>query len=342
MKRGKELTKAQRNAILYRIDCGDSYRMIAESVGCSKSTVGDIIKLYNETDSVAPKKRSGRPHLISGNSGNRFKRLVIKNRQLCTSEVQALWKKKSGQSVSAHTIRRTLYRVGLKNRVARRKPLISASNKAARLAWCLEHASWTKKKWAKVLWSDETSLTQFQQNRYVRVWRGPKDEWDLSCILATIKRSPGRMYWGCFSRKGLGPIVSLQNSVTGESYVKILRKRVLPTIQRMFPNGNYLFQDDNAPPHRSKIAKEYGTTNDLRTLSWPAQSPDLNPIENLWAVLKRSVHNKKTKPRNLNQLDRHVKSAWKAIPVSTLKKLIDSMPRRISAVIEAQGGATKY
>ena len=78
----------------------------------------------------------------------------------------------------------------------------------------------------------------------------------------------------------------------------------------------------------------------LQVLAWPAQSPDLNPLENLWAIVKRDVQKKH--PTNLVQLEKCVKASWKAIPAETIKNLVDSMPRRIQAVIAAKGGPTKY
>jgi transposase len=341
-----ELTTEQRGAIFYCRQRGDSYKKISETVGCGKTTVFDTLKRYNETGSMDSKCRSGRPYLINNNQIKRLKRLVTnkktQNRRLCATGVKELWKKKTGQNVSVNTTRRALYSLGLRNCITRRKPLISPANKATRLAWCLEHENWTKNDWAKVLWSDESTFTQFQQSRTSRVWREPTEEWSLSCVSATVKHSPSRMHWGCFSRQGVGPIVPLQGSATGATHVEILRKYVVPTMHRMFPNGDGLFQEDNATPHRSKIATAFRAEKDLHILSWPAQSPDLNPIENLWAEVKKNIYKRKKKPSNLAELEKFVQKEWKAIPKCLIENLVDSMPERIQAVISAEGGATKY
>jgi transposase len=110
----------------------------------------------------------------------------------------------------------------------------------------------------------------------------------------------------------------------------------------MFPDGDGWFQEDNASPHRSKVATAFRTKSGLRTLTWPAQSPDLNPIENLWAIIKNRIRNRRNKPSSLPELERLVQREWKAIPRHVIENLVDSMPRRIQAVIAAQGGPTKY
>ena len=212
----------------------------------------------------------------------------------------------------------------------------------ARLTWCLEHQNWTKADWSKVMWSDESTFSQFQQSRSSRVWREPEDEWALSCVSATVKHSPSRMYWGCFSRKGLGPIVPLSGAVTGDSHVITLRKYAIPAMRKSFPNNDGWFQEDNAQPHKSKVAMSFQAENNFHTLSWPAQSPDLNPIENLWAEIKKNIRTYKKPPSNLTILDRYVKKAWKEIPKHTIENLVDSMPQRIQAVIAVNGGPTKY
>uniref|UniRef100_A0A3B1JA95 Tc1-like transposase DDE domain-containing protein n=1 Tax=Astyanax mexicanus TaxID=7994 RepID=A0A3B1JA95_ASTMX len=98
---------------------------------------------------------------------------------------------------------------------------------------------------------------------------------------------------------------------------------------------NFIFQQDLAPAHAAKSTKDWFTKKQLEVLAWPANSPDLNVIENLWAIVKRKIRDRK--PTTLDQLKQNIATAWE-----TCDKLVKSMPRRLKAVIQAKGAATKY
>ena len=150
------------------------------------------------------------------------------------------------------------------------------------------------------------------------------------------------MVWGYFFWHGLGPIVPIEGSVTGQTHVKIINDYVVLTLHEYFPRGNRIFQEDNALPHHSKVAVATRKNAKIVTLDWPAQSPNLNPIENLWAEMKVMAHRRTSHSPNLKVLEKYVKDAWNNLPLEYYKKLIDSMPRRIEAVIAANGSRINY
>ena len=138
---------------------------------------------------------------------------------------------------------------------------------------------WTFREWPRVLWTDESTFTVFPQGSKSRVWRAAEDVFDASCLGATVKHSPSRMFWGCFSWHGLGPLIPIHGSITGAAYAETLRKHAIPTLQKLIPRKQGILQEDNARPHRAKVAVEVRDAAGIRVLPWPAQSPDLNPIE---------------------------------------------------------------
>uniref|UniRef100_A0A672Q0N8 Inactive rhomboid protein n=1 Tax=Sinocyclocheilus grahami TaxID=75366 RepID=A0A672Q0N8_SINGR len=114
---------------------------------------------------------------------------------------------------------------------------------------------------------------------------------------------------------------------------------MLPSADQLFEDADFIFQQDLAPAHTAKSTKSWLNDHGVGVLDWPANSPDLNPIENLWGIVKRKMRNKR--PKNADELKATVKETWASIPPQQCHKLITSMPRRIEAVIKAKGAPTK-
>ncbi len=115
---------------------------------------------------------------------------------------------------------------------------------------------------------------------------------------------------------------------------------MLPSADKLYGDADFIFQQDLAPAHTAKGTKSWFNDHGVTVLDWPANSPDLNPIENLWGIVKRKMRD--TRPNNADDLKATVKETWASIPPQQCHKLITSMPRRIEPVIKAKGAPTKY
>ncbi len=127
---------------------------------------------------------------------------------------------------------------------------------------------------------------------------------------------------------------------TQPSTRKFLEHFMLPSADKLYGDTDFVFQQDLAPAHTAKGTKSWFNDHGVTVLDWPANSPDLNPRENLWGIVKRKMRD--TRPNNADELKATVKETWASIPPQQCHKLITSMPRRIEAVIKAKGAPTKY
>lgn len=147
------------------------------------------------------------------------------------------------------------------------------------------------------------------------------------------------MVWGCFSLSGVGPLHQINGIMDSKMYKDIMETVMLPFAKKNMPK-KWIYQQDNDPKHKSKLLTTFFKQKKIALLPWPSQSPDLNPIEHLWAEL--DTRTKGIKASNAAEKFDILSKEWEAIPKATLEKLIDSMPRRCQAVIDSLGYATKY
>uniref|UniRef100_A0A9J8DIX4 SET domain-containing protein n=1 Tax=Cyprinus carpio carpio TaxID=630221 RepID=A0A9J8DIX4_CYPCA len=127
-------------------------------------------------------------------------------------------------------------------------------------------------------------------------------------------------------------------SYCGQELCKFVHEPVAPAITGSEVTSAK--EQDLAPAHTAKSTKSWLNDHGVGVLDWPANSPDLNPIENLWSIVKRKMRNKR--PKHADELKATVKETWASIPPQQCHKLITSIPRRIEAVIKAKGAPTKY
>ena len=198
--------------------------------------------------------------------------------------------------VSRQTIDRRMNEAGLHGRVARHKFPYTASQQAARVAFATKHKEWTAEQWERVLFSDEKNF--YGKGFCGRAWvRRPVGE-ALNpeyCVTKKAHDHPIKVnVWGCFSAAGPGYVHIFEENLDSALYRSILDDHLLDVAKRDFPNVGraitpWHFLQDNAPMHKSGVVTEWLHRNGVSTLEFPAYSPDLNPIENLRALMQREV-----------------------------------------------------
>ena len=161
----------------------------------------------------------------------------------------------------------------------------------------------------------------------------------------TVKHGEGNnlMVWGCMGWNGVRILTEVQGIMNADQYCQILDGGVVESFEKLkMAEGERIFQQDNDSKHASNKATKWLEDNNIQVLVWPAQSPDLNAIEHLWVELKKALQRYSSPPKGVYKLWDRIAEEWKKIPPETCQRLIESMPRRIQAVIKAKGGHTKY
>ena len=336
-----ELEETKRAQIVALFQSGMTEIDVGRQLGVSKQCVNFTIKRYRETGNFVSRTRSGRPRVTSPATDRKIRRACVINPTTSAANIRA----ELPPTISAPSTRTIQRRLSsefkLKAFRPARKPALSSKNIRDRIAFCKKVKHWTAETWSNVLFSDETIVQQFSNRGSNKVRRPPNSRYNERYIIPTVKHSPQVMIWGSFSSTGRGNLYFLPPGTTmrSQNYLEMLKDR-LPTMMQVRQTS--IFMHDGAPCHKAKSVTEWLSHEDIEVLGpWPGNSPDLNPIENLWNIMKNKVSGQK--PTNLDDLKECIKRVWcTEITPSMCKNLVESMPRRIAAVLQNGGKHSKY
>lgn len=318
---------------------GFTQQAISSRLKVSQSSVNKALTRIRERGDFTAREKSGRPRITSRQTDSVMRRIVTADPTASASFIAT--QLPEGVHPSVHTIRRRLRNdFGLRAYRPARKPLLSRKNIKDRLRFCRAYRQWSMMDWNRVMFSDESLIRQFW--RYAPYIRRPVGQrYNRRYTIPAVKISPSSMIWGAISARG--PIrlsfVPPKTTVNAHVYINILEDRLCDGMARMHCD---VFQHDGAPCHTARIVKGWLNTHGIQLLEpWPGASPDLNPIEHCWARVKSEVA--KLRPTSQYDLNVKIRRVWRHhITPAFCKKLVQSMPKRIAAVLKAHGGPSKY
>ena len=291
-KHGKQMTEDDKNLIVSMIENGYKAAEISRVLGRSISTISQFLKRFWSRGSVENQARSGRPKIISERGQRKLSRIVKHDRRQPLREIAASYNSSTFEKCSVRTVQRNLHLLGFKRRAVRKAINISAVNRRRRVYWCRTKLTWTvDSEWKKVIFSDEMMIN-LKPDGQLKVWRKANERWRPEClgyVAGRVNTNLKIMVWGCICYSGVGMLSFIDGNMNTQKYIQTLDDYLWPSVVKHFDDNSWIFQEDNAPAHKSRVANEWKENNNIPILYWPAQSPDLSPIENLWLLMKTKI-----------------------------------------------------
>lgn len=320
------LSDTERERILALREMGMSIRKIAEKCSRSKRTIENLIK---DPENYGKKPRSGRPPLVDERDKRRIKFLAI-NENISASQIRL----NLSLPVSTRRVQQILQKsdnVSYEKKLL--KPELLPRHKVARLQFANKYKFWDEE-WKKIIFSDEKKFNLDGPDGYryyYRDTRAPK-----KVHVSRNFHGGSLMVWAAFGYTGKSPICFVTHKMNAQNYVELLDTVLVQFGEDHF-GEEWTFQQDNAPIHCAKHTKSFFSSSQIPLLEWPARSPDLNPIENLWGILSQKVYSNGRQFGTLKELKDAINQEWAKIDTKVLENLINSMPGRVLKVLNNKG-----
>lgn len=332
MGHGKPLTEAEKAKISTLKDYNKiSNRQIAKEISRGECVVRNFLR---DRENYGRNQVTGRPTVLKSAEKRRLIRSAANNFKSARE-----LKSENNISVGVRRVQQVLSGSGhLVYTKMMRKPMLSSANIEGRLKFADNHIHW-RNKWQKIIFSDEKKFNLDGPDGFAYYWHDLRTEKKIFS-----KRQSGGgsvMVWGAIGYMKKMPLSFIETRMNAIQYQEMVAPH-FPAYGYECAGLGWKFQQDNAPIHVAKSTLAHFKQRGIDLFAkWPAKSPDMNIIENVWSILAREVYKNGRQFNNKTELKEAIVTAWKS-PPDQIQSLFGSLPRRIIALHDAKGKYTKY
>ncbi|DBA02896.1 TPA: hypothetical protein N0F65_005923 [Lagenidium giganteum] len=301
MPSGPELSEREKGIILGLKAASYTSVAFGKEIGRSEKAVRSVLK---DPEGKKRRPRTGRPKCLSPRDERSVFRLACK-RQMSSAKIKAMLNLSCSRSTVCRALRGTKIAKYIERKPA---PALKAEHKGRRVAFATE----------KYYWHDSRLLPEIFSKRV----------------------AGGVMVWSAMSARGTSEIKFLEGRQNAVKYQETLTTHLLPFIDKLcLADDDFqpIFQQDRAGFHRTKSIEAWLEDENIITMSWPAKSLDLSPIEKLWGDLVLAVYEHGRQFESVNDLRAQILISWSKIKVERLKRLMSEMPTRMALVLKSAG-----
>jgi transposase len=325
----------ERAAIVTLHGLGWLHKDIAHTLKCSENTVSLWVQRWRDEHSVRDAERSGRPRCTSPRTDAAIEAFADEKVSVVPKDIV----RELELPLSARTVRRRLDEVGVHGRVQQEEHAFSDETLRSRIAFADGYSRWNEDDWARVVFSDETHFYLGHHGReYVQRPVGAALEPKYTLHTERLKGKVS--LWGCICAGGLGHAELYVDALDARRYQSILALNLVSSAHQFWPSGQWWYQQDNWTVHTAGTSQAWFHNHGIDLIDWPAWSPDLNPIENLWSDLKRRVY--AHHPQTMEELEHWIGKEWAATDLDFISHICRSMPQRLLLLRENHGHKISY
>jgi transposase len=339
----KSVSKEVKDQIIGLHKGGFNYAAISRTLGVvSETCVAQTVKKYQLTGSTKDLPRTGRPKKTSHYDDNVIYRIARKNPTLSCSQIASEINTTLEQPISRFTVGRRLNQRKLFSYVATRKPALRPIDRIKRANFCRRLLRMSNDEIRSIIFSDESNYTIQNRKNRVLVRRLPSEKYNSRFCQPRVQNGGGSIgIWGSITWYGPGCHNLFEGRINRYNYVETLENHLIPTRDLYFgENGHYIFQQDGAPAHTARYTTAWLEENGIQVIKWPARSPDLNPIENVWSIIDRQIiQNPVT---SLTGLEERLDTLFRELSIELCKKLFNSIKNRARLCLANKGGHIPY